>query len=48
MELEHGYCTPATVAFLEEHHGINPTAEEGDVVGKYAEFALLPMGHGIF
>lgn len=47
MELEHGYCTPKTAEFLEDHHGINPTAETGDVVGKYAEFALLPAGHGI-
>lgn len=47
MELEHAFCTPATVAFLEEHHGINPTAEDGEVTGQYAEFALLPAGHGI-
>ena len=47
MELEHGYCIPATVAFLEESHGINPTAETGQVAGQYAEFALLPAGFGI-
>ena len=47
MELEHGYCSPSTVALLEEVHGINPTAEDGPVTGQYAEFSLKEPGYGM-
>ena len=45
MELELGYCIPSTVQLLEEVHGLNLEANDGPVVGQYAEFALQPEGY---
>jgi hypothetical protein len=47
MEYESGFCSPDTVQFLEDEHGLNLEANTGEVVGQYAEFSLLPDGHGM-